>query len=145
MPYADPDKQRAHGRAWKAARMKDPDYAERIREQRRNGIRRYRMKNPVYAKQWARVGDNRWHRAAISDDGSINSDVLNDLMATIVCPYCCEPMQVSGLHLDHIVPLSKGGSHSADNLAACCDACNQSKFNLSLVEFLLRRINHHRS
>ena len=29
--------------------------------------------------------------------------------------------------LDHIIPLSKGGTHTKDNLACCCRACNHKK------------------
>lgn len=30
-------------------------------------------------------------------------------------------------HVDHIVPVSKGGQHRASNLAVACDKCNMSK------------------
>ena len=29
--------------------------------------------------------------------------------------------------LDHIIPLAKGGTHTKDNLACCCRACNHKK------------------
>ena len=39
-------------------------------------------------------------------------------------------------HLDHIVPLSKGGSCGLDNLAVACKEANQAKHNLTLNEFV---------
>lgn len=35
--------------------------------------------------------------------------------------------QPSAPELDHIVPLARGGSHTLNNVACCCRACNQAK------------------
>lgn len=51
-----------------------------------------------------------------------------------VCTYCkclCE----DSYHIDHIVPLSKGGAHSLDNLTIACPFCNISKGNKTLNEW----------
>jgi len=29
--------------------------------------------------------------------------------------------------LDHVIPMSKGGDHTYDNVRACCYSCNQKK------------------
>ena len=46
-----------------------------------------------------------------------------------VCAYCrATPAHIAySRHIDHIVPLSRGGSHTADNLAPACQKCNISK------------------
>lgn len=36
---------------------------------------------------------------------------------------------------DHVIPLSKGGSNSYENLTACCLPCNSSKSNRLLGEW----------
>jgi 5-methylcytosine-specific restriction endonuclease McrA len=43
------------------------------------------------------------------------------------CEYCHTPQNVTGqtFHLDHIVPRSRGGSSSFDNLCLACPRCNQ--------------------
>ena len=42
--------------------------------------------------------------------------------------YLCGAMVPKGeRHVDHIVPLSKGGLHTASNLAVACAACNLKK------------------
>lgn len=41
------------------------------------------------------------------------------------CVYC---MTGEGpFHLDHVIPWSRGGDHSAENLCVSCAPCNQSK------------------
>lgn len=35
--------------------------------------------------------------------------------------------------LDHIIPLSKGGSHTLDNVACCCRECNNEKADLLIA------------
>ena len=47
------------------------------------------------------------------------------------CSYCGKQAQ----EIDHIVPRSKGGTNSVDNLTATCRSCNERKSNLSLKEF----------
>jgi 5-methylcytosine-specific restriction endonuclease McrA len=39
------------------------------------------------------------------------------------CAYCGQPAE----HLDHIVPLSRGGTNHRSNLQALCSTCNLSK------------------
>jgi len=39
------------------------------------------------------------------------------------------------LSADHIVPISKGGNHSAGNLMTLCRSCNASKRDLFLIEW----------
>lgn len=36
------------------------------------------------------------------------------------------------LHIDHIVPLSEGGSNDDSNLRVCCSACNSGRKNLNI-------------
>ena len=46
-----------------------------------------------------------------------------------ICPLCNEPLpcEVSGVHLDHRVPLSLGGATAQENLQAVHAACNLTK------------------
>lgn len=48
------------------------------------------------------------------------------------CAYCGVPAE----HLDHIVPLSRGGKDQYDNWAAACGSCNVRKSAKSLLQFL---------
>lgn len=47
--------------------------------------------------------------------------------ASVVCYYCGTRVSIDDMHIDHIVPLSKGGAHSVENLCIACASCNHSK------------------
>lgn len=49
------------------------------------------------------------------------------------CHYCGRRAPDVELHVDHIIPRSKGGSNSPDNLIAACAECNLGKSNQELV------------
>lgn len=43
------------------------------------------------------------------------------------CYYCSNLVSGSDLHFDHIIPLSKGGPHTVENLCVSCAKCNLTK------------------
>lgn len=45
------------------------------------------------------------------------------------CQYCGAQSPDSVLHVDHIIPVSKGGDNSITNLVTSCADCNQGKSN----------------
>ena len=50
------------------------------------------------------------------------------------CQYCGARSPSSGLTLDHVVPRSRGGASSWDNLVACCATCNRKKADRTPAE-----------
>lgn len=52
-----------------------------------------------------------------------------------ICQSCFQPIPDNEVEFDHIIPFSKGGSTTADNLKLCCRTCNRKKSD-SLAEFL---------
>ncbi len=45
------------------------------------------------------------------------------------CQYCLKTYPASEMTLDHVVPRSRGGESSWENLVACCYDCNNRKGN----------------
>ena len=55
------------------------------------------------------------------------------------CAYCgCECYD--GYHIDHKIPLSKGGGNEIENLALSCPNCNWSKRDKTDIEFIGRKV-----
>lgn len=50
------------------------------------------------------------------------------------CAYCGA---TGDLHMDHVVPLSRGGTHTIGNVVPACPSCNLSKHNKFLTEWRL--------
>jgi 5-methylcytosine-specific restriction endonuclease McrA len=50
------------------------------------------------------------------------------------CQYCGVLLPSSELTLDHVIPRSRGGNSTWENLVACCHACNRRKGNRMLSE-----------
>lgn len=45
------------------------------------------------------------------------------------CQYCAEVLPAAELTLDHVIPRSRGGLSTWENLVACCHTCNRRKGN----------------
>jgi 5-methylcytosine-specific restriction endonuclease McrA len=45
------------------------------------------------------------------------------------CQYCATVLSSGELTLDHVIPRSRGGSSTWENLVACCHTCNRRKGN----------------
>lgn len=52
--------------------------------------------------------------------------------------YTCQYCWVRGgrLECDHVVPVSRGGTHDLSNLVTACFACNRSKRNKTVEEWM---------
>ena len=50
------------------------------------------------------------------------------------CQYCATVLPSGELTLDHVIPRSRGGSSTWENLVACCHTCNRRKGNRMLSE-----------
>ena len=51
---------------------------------------------------------------------------------SFTCQYCGQKPPLAILHVDHIVPVSAGGSYENENLLTSCSTCNLGKSDVSL-------------
>ncbi len=55
--------------------------------------------------------------------------------STGTCYYCGEKVGFKNLTMDHVVPLSRGGRSTKDNLVPSCKICNTKKKSSLPVEW----------
>ena len=112
----NPEKASAQDRATRLrnlekARAKDRNYQQThleenaLKESARRAKKRNASVNDLTIEQWREIKDHYGHR----------------------CVYCGRKMQ--RLTQDHIVPLSKGGTHTFSNIVPACLSCNSRKGN----------------
>lgn len=124
---------RQHYAAWKAAnaeallkRRRAKYEANRPRELER--MRAWRARNPRHNVR--RRLEARLENLPISDESVDYAEIiLRD-----PCAYCGGEATT----LDHIVPLSDGGTHDWDNLTPACKPCNSRKNDGPILDALIR-------
>lgn len=141
------DKVKACKKAWYEKVKNDPSFKAKLKarqeankDAKREYDRAYRAKNPEVQAQRARewVSRNPEKRAAIvrnyrdrrraQTSGGISTAELaawTDQQKK-VC-YWCGTKCAKGFHVDHYVPLARGGLHEASNLVISCAPCNLKK------------------
>lgn len=83
-------------------------------------------------------------RRALERNALVDKDISVTGLRQIyddLCFYCLEPLDFitpGAVHVDHIIPLSKGGEHSWDNVCLACSTCNLTKNAKNPLEFLAR-------
>lgn len=91
--------------------------------------RRYRENNREIVRQ--REREKTYSRRA-KQPYSVELATFMAELITQPCAYCDATENIT---IDHVVPLSRGGKHEADNLAPACYSCNASKCNRLLSEW----------
>jgi len=101
---------------------------------------KYRTENPekVKASVRARVVQvaNAGGSYTDQDIASIRK-VLGDR-----CRFCDAPLNKKG-HVEHLCPVTRGGTSYPRNLTLSCEKCNLAKTNKTLAEFIVWRRERH--
>lgn len=92
--------------------------------------RRWRQANPDKAQLYK--NQHRARRMGAPSDLTENQWLSILLACCGHCRYCGEP---GAQTQDHVIPLSKGGHHTAPNVAPACRSCNSRKGNRVLSEW----------
>lgn len=135
-----PEKYRAMVKAWdtanKSKRSQDNArwYLENVERKRIQG-RAWRAENPEAKKV---IDQNR--RARKKSGGNLSRDIIKKLLQLQkgLCPCCKKPLG-EDFHLDHIIPLAKGGTNTDDNVQLLRRLCNSQKSTKDPVEFMQSR------
>lgn len=120
---ANPGVQAQRTRKWRAANL----------EQRSLYLRAYRRANPDIIRMISR----RCRARQFGAEGTHTiEDVKRQYEAQDGKCYYCGAVVGDTYHVDHIVPLSRGGTDNPDNLAISCPLCNQRKGDRTPDEWL---------
>lgn len=95
----------------------------------------------VYLREWRRNNKDKmaeyYHRrrslAIKNGNNTLTSKQIKELMNNH--PYCEYCSVKENLAVEHIVPLSRGGTNSIDNVTVACKLCNSSKSTKLLSEW----------
>lgn len=102
---------------------------EKVRSYKRNYWLKNREKWRAYKRRW---------RALKQNSGGSHTDKDIELLFVSqegLCAYCSVELGDSW-HVDHMMPLSRGGTDDPVNLALACAPCNLSKGSKTVEEFL---------
>lgn len=85
--------------------------------------------NPERARELGRIAMHRRRARKRNADGDHTAADLAEILAAQKhrCAYCRADLRRTNKHVDHIVPLARGGSNGRSNLQYLCQPCNQAK------------------
>lgn len=104
---------------------------EKVRQYMRDWHDSHREHSRLYSisnRMTARIRAHNRRELVRADGGVLSLNLAETLMVLQKgkCRICKKSLD-RGCHLDHIVPLVKGGTHSDSNIQLLCPACNYSK------------------
>ncbi len=111
-------------------------YYEANRDKKIENAKRWATDNPERTRARARKGA-RVRRAklrGVESDNWTREGILE--RDGLLCSYCgYHSDDPTDFEIDHIYPLSRGGSDTEDNLTVACRPCNRSKFHSTLLDW----------
>ena len=103
------------------------EYNKKYKEENREQInKRDRTRNKTEARKISML--NKSHkRRTIEKRGDVSNSEIKKLLNESTKCYWCNKKLSNKKHLDHYIPLSKGGEHTLTNLVVSCPTCNLQK------------------
>lgn len=121
-----------------------PRRSEQLRVKRAEDGERIRKRERAWKKKnYAKVRAAALKRRAL-ERGARGEHTHADIEAILLaqnnkCAYCKANLKKVGRHIDHIIPLKRGGSNARSNLQALCAPCNLSKQARDPIDFAQAR------
>jgi 5-methylcytosine-specific restriction endonuclease McrA len=107
----------------------DPVYRARIRA----ATKKFNLEHPEYHRFAVKLRRARLLGVECTLTEAQEREVFEEYAG--LCAYCLEP----ATSLDHVVPVSKGGGHTKENVVPCCSTCNPSKGAKPLLVWMATR------
>lgn len=102
-------------------------------EKNRDKVKKYKKKWRESNKERTNFLKRRRIYLEKNAEGKLTmEDVKKAYSLTPICPYCNSKKSDT---IDHMTPLSRGGSNDPSNLIAVCRSCNSKKHTKTLIEF----------
>ena len=116
--------------------QKKKEYSEKNKDK----INAYHRKYQKIEKNRILTANRRHKRRTLEKKGDVTAEQLENLYNTVdICYWCNTKLKKSNTHLDHYIPLSKGGEHTLSNLVISCRKCNLSKNAKDPFDFALSK------
>lgn len=130
-------------------------YKEAHQMQYREYDKRWKLEHPEKVKIWSELWKEKnihrireikhnykVKRRLVESKGALSINIVGKLIDTQnnKCFYCDSKLET--YHIDHIIPLAKGGEHKDFNVVLSCPKCNltkSSKDPIQFVEEIIRR------
>lgn len=119
-----------------SSRKKDTakDWYKRNSDKARSNVELWQSNNKEKVRAYKAA--NKMKRKGVVSGGVTSCDISEWLLTQDkLCSYCgirCD----NNYHIDHVIPISRGGKHVISNLAISCPTCNMRKSAKTPDEFL---------
>ena len=111
-------------------------YAQNHLEKRRKLNQKWHKNNLEKDRMYHRIASAR-RRKVYTESFHLYTWIQNQ--KPFICFYCNQNIENQRFHIDHFIPLSKGGIHSEANLRISCPFCNLRKHTKMPWEFMPKR------
>lgn len=110
-------------------------YKKQYRQENKEHIAKYNAEYMKTDKGKIHNRNNvRRRRSQIKDSDLTTSQIIELKTTTTKCYWCHSELNEK-YHLDHYIPLSRGGKHTISNIVISCPSCNLSKQDKMPEEF----------
>jgi 5-methylcytosine-specific restriction endonuclease McrA len=113
-------------------------WAKKNHEKHMEAVKRY--KNTAKGKASSRRGASKRRAAKTNTRGDeVSLSFIGLLLSETHCAYCLQITAPAQREIEHVQPLSKGGTHTEDNLVMACTHCNRTKHATDALTWLTKR------
>jgi len=135
-----------------AKKAYDASYNDKNKDRKRaNAIKNYndnKEAKKAYIRKWQKANSDlvkaykqtsKIKRRLTCESGMSSKDFSNWKRSQIKICYWCGDKCDKNYHVDHYIPLSRGGEHKAENLVISCPTCNLQKHAKDPIDFMRSR------